>query len=127
MPNPIIVVDSSAVRTGKIEELRAVMSELAEFVEANEADPFAYHVYFDEDGGRMTVVQIHPSSASLEQHLNLASPIFSRTAGLLELQRVDVYGRPSETVLEQIRRKAQMLGGAAVVVNARHAGFTRFG
>jgi hypothetical protein len=29
-----------------------------EFVEANEAEPIAYSIYIDEDGSRMTVMQI---------------------------------------------------------------------
>ena len=34
--NPLIVVDTSRIREGKLEELRAAVSELVEFVEENE-------------------------------------------------------------------------------------------
>jgi hypothetical protein len=110
--DPIVVIDSSEIREGKLEELKTALEELAAFVEANEADPIAYNVYFDEDATRMTVVQIHPNSASMELHMKVAGPIFRKFAELVELSRVDLYGRPSDTLREQMRQKAQLLGNA---------------
>jgi hypothetical protein len=125
--DPIIVIDSSEIREGKLDELKTALTTLVEFVEANEAEPIAYSIYIDEDGSRMTVVQIHPSSASMELHMRLAGPIFRKFTELLVLSRVDFYGRPSDAVLEQMRQKAELLGNAPVVVNEFNAGFTRFG
>jgi quinol monooxygenase YgiN len=124
---PIIAVDSSEIREGRIDELKAGLTELVEFVEANEAEPIAYRIYIDEDGTRMTVVQIHPNSASMELHMRLAGPIFQKFADLVVLTRIDFYGRPSDALVEQMRQKAGMLGNAVVVVNELHAGFARFG
>lgn len=127
MLDPIIVVDSSRIREGKLEELKAAIEELVTFVTANEADPIAYNVYFDEDGTRMTVVQVHPSSASMEFHMKIAGPTFRKFTELLELERVDFYGTPSDALLEQMRKKAQLLGDAPVVINELQAGFAKFG
>ena len=126
LSSPILVVDSSEIREGKLEEVKAVVEELVAFVEANEAEPLAYDIYFDEAGAQMTVVQIHPDSTSLERHLTVAGPVFRRFADLLTLARVDVYGSPSEAALEQLRSKAQLLGNAPVVAHELHAGFSRF-
>jgi quinol monooxygenase YgiN len=125
MSDCIIVIDSSEILEGKLEELKTALEELVEFVEANEADPIAYNVYFDEAGTRMTVLQIHPSSAAMEFHLRVAGPVFRKFTELVKLSRVDFYGRPSEAVLEQMRQKAQLLGNAPVVVNELQAGFVR--
>jgi hypothetical protein len=124
--SPILVVDSSDIHEGKLEEVKTGVEELVAFVEANEAEPLAYDIYFDAAGTLMTVVQIHPDAASLERHLTVAGPLFRRFADLLTLARVDVYGRASEAALEQIRGKAQLLGNAPVLVHELHAGFTRF-
>jgi hypothetical protein len=86
----------------------------------------AYSIYLGEEAGRMTVVQIHPSSASMERHLEIAAPVFRKFANLLELTRVDFYGQPSEALLERTRQKTELLGRAPVVVNEFHAGFARF-
>lgn len=126
MPEPIVVVDTSEVSEGKLEELKTAFGELVEFVQTAEADPIAYGVYLSEDGARVTVVQIHPSSAAMEYHLEVAGPLFRRFSHLLELARVDFYGQPSEALVDLMRRKAKLLGNAPVVVNQQHAGFTRF-
>jgi quinol monooxygenase YgiN len=125
MSDPIVVIDSSEIREGKLEELKTALKEMVQFVEANEPEPIAYNIYVDEDGTRMTVVQIHPNSASMEFHMKVAAPIFRKFTELLKLSRVDFYGRPSEAVLELMRQKAQLLGNAPVVVNELHAGFAR--
>ena len=123
--DPIVFVDSSEIREGQARRVPRGIAELAEFVEANEANPIAYHVYFSTDGRRMTVVQIHPDSASMEHHMELAAPIFAKLAHLVELQTVDIYGTPSERVIDQLRRKAELLGTATVTVHEREAGFDR--
>jgi quinol monooxygenase YgiN len=127
MAAPLIVVDTSEVHDGRLEELRAAVAELVEFVEANEAEPLAYNVYFDEQGTTMTVVQVHPSSESFERHMEIAGPVFRKFADLLTLSRIDFYGTPSRIALDQMRRKAELLGNAPVVVNNLQTGFTRLG
>jgi hypothetical protein len=124
---PIVFVDTSEIREGKLEELRRAVARLAEFVEANEPDPISYQVYFSDDGRGMTVLQIHPDSASMERHMEIAGPVFARFADLLVLRTIDIYGSPSEKVLEQLRRKAELLGTATVVVHDPQAGFARVG
>lgn len=127
MADPIVFVDTSEIREGKLEELRRAVAELAEFVEENEADPISYQVFFSHDGRFMTVVQVHPDSTSMERHLEVAGPVFARFADLLVLRTVDIYGSPSEKVAEQLRRKAELLGTATVAVHELQAGFARFG
>jgi hypothetical protein len=73
----------------------------------------------------MTVVQVHPDSASMENHMRVAGSAFAGFAELVTLSTMDVYGTPSEELLELLRRKVQMLGDATVVVHDLQAGFAR--
>jgi hypothetical protein len=125
LADPILVVDTSDIAPGNVVEVKRLLAELVAFVQDNEIEPIAYSVYFDETGTRMTIAQIHPSSESMERHLEIAGPLFRPLGSLLRLTRVDFYGTPSDRLLEQMRQKAELLGGAAVVVNELHAGFTR--
>jgi hypothetical protein len=127
MADPLIVLDTSEIRDGKREELERGIAELATFVETNESDPIAYEVYFGDDGRLLTVLQVHPDSASMERHMELAGPVFAKFADLVVLRTIDIYGSPSEKVVEQLRRKAELLGTATVTLHDREAGFTRFG
>jgi hypothetical protein len=123
--NLILCIDWSEVHDGKLEELRVAMKSLAEFVEANESRPLAYHVYFSTDGKRMTVLQIHPDAASMEHHMRVAAAEFARVKDLVSLSAIDIYGSPSDELLDQMRKKAELLGGAALAVHELHAGFAR--
>jgi|SRR5215217_5009708 len=55
MSQPIMYVDTSEVRPGRLEELKAAMNDLARFVQANEPHLLAYNVYFTGDGTRMRI------------------------------------------------------------------------
>lgn len=127
MTEPIVFVDRSDVREGKLEELKVALKELADFVDANEPRPIAYNAYLDPEGTTMTVVQVHPDSASMEDHMTAAAHLFPRFGDLLAMRSMDVYGTPSDALLETMRRKAEMLGAETVGVHGLHAGFTRFG
>ena len=59
--------------------------------------------------------------------MQVAAPIFQRFAGRLRLSRIDVYGRPSDALMARLESKAQLLGGAPVVVNAQRGGFVHLG
>jgi hypothetical protein len=126
MLEPIVSIDWSTVRPGKLDELRVAMRALVGFVEAKEPRPLAYHVYFNEDGTRMTVLQVHPDSASIEYHMEVAGPEFAKVKDLLELSAIEVYGNASEELLGQLQTKARLLGGATLAAHELHAGFTRF-
>jgi hypothetical protein len=123
----IVSIDWSEVRRGKLDELRVAMKALVDFVDTREARPIAYEVFFSDDGARMTVLQVHPDSASMEYHMRVAAAEFANVKDLLRLSAVDIYGTPSEALLDQMAQKARLLGGAVVTVHHLHAGFTRFG
>jgi hypothetical protein len=122
---PIVYVDTSEVRTGRLEELKIAMDDLTEFVEANEPRLLAYNVYFGDDGDRMTVLHIHPDSASLEFHMNMAGPKFPPIGEFINMLGIDVYGDPGEALIDRLRQKAEMLGSGSVRMHELHAGFAR--
>jgi hypothetical protein len=123
----LVYVDNSAVREGALEELKSAVEELVDFVDANVPRLIAYNVYFSDDGRQMTVVHIHPDSASLENHMEVGGPAFRRFADLLTLSSIRVYGEPSEKVKRQLQDKAQLLGCRDLSVHGQHAGVSRFG
>ncbi len=125
MSDHIVYVDRSEVRAGRLEDLKTATKELAQFVEANEPRLVSYDVYFEDGGTRMTVIHVHHDSESLEFHMKVAGPLFAPFAELVRLSSIDVYGRPSDAVVRQLQRKAEMLGGATVTVHGHHAGFAR--
>ena len=126
MDEPIVYVDRSEIREGKLDELKEALGELVEFVHTHEPQLLSYGFYIDDTGTRMTLVAVHPDSASLELHMEIAGPAFRNFTHLVNLLSIEIYGRPSERVLEQLRGKARLLGtGEHPVVDRLHAGFWR--
>lgn len=126
MSRPLVYVDTSEVREGALEELKTAIGELADFVEKNEPQLISYNVYFNDDGSRMTVMHVHPDSASLDYHMDVAGPRFARFADLLTLSSSYIYGEPSPKAVRQLREKVQLLGSGDLIVHSPHAGFSRF-
>jgi hypothetical protein len=123
---PIVYIDHSDVREGSLEELKTGVRQLVDFIDAREPQLISYGFYIDEAASKMTVVVVHPDSASLEFHMDLGSAEFRKLAHLLTLRSIECYGRPSEMALEQLRKKAATLGeGGTVVSIGLFAGFTR--
>ena len=123
---PIVYIDHSAIREGALEELKAGVQGLVDFIDVREPQLISYGFYIDEDAAEMTVVAIHPDSASLELHMEIGSGEFRKLAHLLTLTAIECYGRPSERALEQLRHKAATLGNDGTLVSVgRFAGFAR--
>jgi len=126
LSQPLVYVDTSEVRNEALEELKAAVRELAEFVDENEPQLVSYDVDFSEDGRQMTVIHVHADPASLDYHMDVAGSRFGRFADFVMLRSIQIYGEPSEKAVGQLRDKARLLGSGEVTVHAPHAGFGRF-
>jgi len=126
MGKPIVYIDHSEIRPGRLEEVTKAIPQLVGFVDEHEPQLISYGFYIDEQASAMTVVAVHPDSASLELHLEIGGPQFRKLAAFIDLRLIEVYGEPSQTVLNQLRQKADMLGeDGRVVVREMHTGFAR--
>ena len=125
MPHPIIYVDTSSIRAGKLEQLKAQMSELASFVEEHVPRVLSYAFFLNESETEMTVVAVHPDSESLDYHLTTGKERFKAFGDYIDLLHINVYGKVSETVMEKLHKKAQMLGRGTVEVHEYYSGFVR--
>jgi hypothetical protein len=125
MTDPIYYVDRSDILEGSLAEVREGMRDLAAFVEEREPQLIAYHCCIDEAESTMSVLAVHPDSASMDLHMALGGPKFKAFAPLIRLRAIDVYGRPTPAVVERLHQKAEMLGGGIVTLHTLEAGFTR--
>jgi hypothetical protein len=127
MSEQIVYIDRSEILGGKLEELKEGINQLVEFVDSREPQFISYGFFINEEAARMTVIAVHPDSASLEYHMEIAGAEFRKLAGFVKLLTIEVYGQPSDKALKQLRQKAQMLGeGERVVVQEPQASFARF-
>jgi hypothetical protein len=78
--DPIVYVDRSDVLEGRLDELKARVRALIAFVDAQQPQMATYGFYLDEEANQMTVVSVHPNSASLERHTEIGAPEFRKLA-----------------------------------------------
>jgi quinol monooxygenase YgiN len=77
MSGPLINVFTYTIKPGKQEEARKRIAELVDFVETNEPRMIAFHAYLDQDGKSLSIVQVHPDSASMEFHMQVNAKHFA--------------------------------------------------
>ncbi|MFJ8084520.1 hypothetical protein ACIQ6Y_28350 [Streptomyces sp. NPDC096205] len=125
MAEPLFYLDRSDILDGRLAEVRDGMRELAGFVRAREPRLIAYHLFVDETESTMSVLAVHPDSASLDLHLRVGGPRFRAFGALVRMRSMDVYGSPDPAVVDALREKAEYLGGATLTLHAWQAGFSR--
>jgi hypothetical protein len=126
MVEPFIFIATNRLKPGKLEDERKRVPGLSAFIEENEPRLIAFHEYVNEDGTEVGVVQIHPDAASMEFHMHVIRERAERAYAttLDATTSIQVYGTPSDRILEMLRRQA----GSGVPLTVRpHAlgGFTR--
>ena len=125
MSQQIVYIDTSEIREGKLEDLKLAMKALVLFVEAHMPQLISYGFFLNQDQSRMTVVAIHPDSASLENHLDVGANEFKKFTELIDLLKIEVYGPISDAAHERLQQKARMLGSRSLTVHDFYTGFAR--
>lgn len=110
MTSPLIYITTWRVKEGRLEEFKRFAGQLVELVEAKEPQLIAFNMFLDESNSEMTSIQVHPYAASMDTHMGVVGGILGEEmadwagrADFLEPIDVEVYGAPSEGLLEADR------------------------
>jgi hypothetical protein len=125
---PFIFIGTHRLKAGKLEAFKKSCVGLAEFVESNEPRMIAFNVYASEDGTEVSIVQVHPDADSMLFHMRLLrehiTSAYEEEGSLDATTSVQIYGTPSEAVLEMI--KGFNAEGVPLIVKPHPlGGFTR--
>jgi hypothetical protein len=99
MSGPLIYVGSYRIKPGKQEEARKRVAEIVHFVETNEPRMIAFHMYLDQDGNTLSIIQVHPDSASMEFHEQVAAKHFATAFDWLDASIGQQYFGPISDAL----------------------------
>jgi len=127
MAAPFIFIGTYPIKEGKAEDFKQYLGEFFALIEAHEPRLLAFNAYITADGTEATFVQVHPDAASMEFHMQVAREHIGRAyQDFLDPggSSIQIYGRPSETVLEMTRQ----LAGSGVPLDVKAeplGGFTR--
>ena len=126
MSGPFIFIATNRLKPGKLDDEKARVPGLVDFIEANEPRLIAFNEYVNDDGTEVAVVQVHPDAESMAFHMEVvaerAAAAYAETVDATT--GVQVFGTPSNTVVEMLRRQAG--AGVPLIVKPHHlGGFTR--
>ena len=99
MSGPLIYVGTYTIKPGSQEDARRRLAELVEFVETNEPRIIAFNVYLDRDGKTVSIVQVHPDSASMEFHMQVNAKHFATAFDWLDASMSGQYFGPVSDAL----------------------------
>jgi hypothetical protein len=126
MAGPFIFIATNRLKTGKLEAESRRVPGLVDFIKSNEPRLIAFNEYANDEETEVAVVQVHPDADSFEFHMGVVQERASQAYGetLDATTSIQVFGTPTETILEMLRRSAG--GGVQYSVKQRHlGGFTR--
>jgi NAD-dependent oxidoreductase involved in siderophore biosynthesis len=126
MSGPFIFIATNRLREGKLAAERERARDLSSFIEANEPQLLAFNEYANEEGTEVGVVQMHPDAPSMELHMEVVAERAARAYAetLDATTSIQVYGEPSDAVLEMLSRQAG--AGVPMMVKRHHiGGFSR--
>jgi quinol monooxygenase YgiN len=122
MSGPLINVFAYSIKPGKQEEARKRIAELVDFVETNEPRMIAFHVYLDPDGNSVSIVQVHPDSASMEFHMQVNAKHFATAFDWLDAAMgQQLYGPVSDALSAELAKWDEQFTHVPI----HEAGFTR--
>jgi biotin carboxylase len=126
MSAPFIFIATNRLKPGKLADERNRVPGLVDFVQANEPRLIAFNEYINDDGTEVAVVQVHPDAESMASHMEVvaerAAAAYAETVEATT--SIQVFGTPSDAVLEMLRRQAG--AGVPLSVKPHHlGGFTR--
>ena len=125
MTGPFIYIGTTTIKPGKLDEARKRIAELVDFVETNEPRMIGFHCFLDEEGSKLTVLQVHPDSASMEFHMQVNAKHFATAFDYLDAQVSEqYYGTISEALASELAKWDEP-GVAVTRMPVHEAGFTR--
>jgi hypothetical protein len=123
MSGPLIFITRSTVKPGRWAQQLEHDREATEIVDSEEPRVIAFNTWSSNDQAEMSCIQVHPDAESLDAHLKIFYERLAERAGdALDTYEIDIYGTPSDGVLESM----QQVPGAQVRVHPVHlSGFLR--
>jgi hypothetical protein len=126
MVDPFIFVQTAPIKEGRLEGYKTDFKDTVALVADREPRILHFASYINEEGTEQTVVQVHPDAESMRFHMQIAAQhIEERGPRNLDFSRmrIEVYGTPTEPVLELMRELAG--SGVPVTVKTLASGFNR--
>jgi quinol monooxygenase YgiN len=125
MSEPIVFISRFQIKEGKLNGLKQLSSEAAKLLQAEKPRTLVFLPYLNENGTQITIVHVFADADSMDLHVQGADERSRKAYEYIDPKGWEIYGRPSEPVL-QMMQKAAASAGVTLVVHPDHlSGFLR--
>ena len=114
MTEPFVIISTSEIKEGHLEEYKSFSQKMIGIIEANEPRLIAFGTYVHEEGTKVTTIQVHPDADSFVFHLGIVREKMDVAFEHIELKSMTIAGEMTEQVREMVKRPL-MLESANIV------------
>ena len=120
MSEPIVFISHQRIREGKLDAYKQLFREYIGIIKADKPGTVAHLGYINEDGSQVTMVHVFPDAEAMDLHFQGVDERAKKAFEFIEIIRYEIYGRPSDMVLEMM----QQFAGSNIVLdlNLEHMG-----
>ena len=104
MSQPIVFIGTHKIKPGKFDGFKERNREVARLLDADKPGTVAFLTYVNEDRSEVSFVHVFPDAKAMEAHMEGASDRAKGAAEFLEFDRLEVWGRPSDTVVQTMKQ-----------------------
>jgi len=127
MSGPIVFISHNAVKDGDLEGFRRAFGDVAQALNAEKPGTVVYLAYADEGGSEVSVVHVFPDANAMDLHLQGVQERIATALRFIQTTWYEIYGAPSEPVLEAMRGFAASEGVPLRLQTDHVGGYLRAG
>lgn len=128
MSQPFIYINNARIKEGTFDEVQGFVKRFLDTLKEHEPQIIAFHVFANEEMTEVTIIQVHPDTASMDRHMEVLQEKLSEYeakalgSGMFEFTHAGYYGTPNEAALAMDRG----IAGLDIDIKPIHvAGFTQ--
>jgi hypothetical protein len=125
MTEPIVFISHFRIKEGALDAYRRMHHEAVRALEADKPRTLAFLPYLDEDGTRLTILHLFADAESMDLHFKGAEERSAKAYEVLVPDGWDIYGTPSDQVLDAMRNAAGASGVTLTLQPEYVGGFLR--
>jgi quinol monooxygenase YgiN len=107
MPGPIVFISHNTVKDGKLEGFRNAFGQVAQVLDAEKPGTVMFLAFAADDGSEVSVVHVFPDADAMGRHLQGVQERMGTAVEFIQTKGYEIYGAPSEPVLEAMRGFAE--------------------
>lgn len=127
MSNQIVFISRHKIKEGKLEGFKQYYRRGVEVMKDEKPGTVAFLAYVDEDGDEVRIVHVFPDQEAMDLHMEGVAERSEGAFEFLEPQGFEIYGQPSEGVMEMMSQSAEMRGMSLDLKPDQLGGYLRLG